>query len=220
MGGTVLFNQPVAIVHPDAVETSEGLWFEFDQLVIAAGQEMRLFFPQEMRAAQVVPCQLQMMRTVPQPGDFNLNGIFVSDLTLAHYPAFRDCPSTARLRQRLDEDLPHVRKWGIHAIAAQHPDGSLVLGDSHEYTVDFDPESRTDVEEMILGELQKFVRVPDRRIAARWLGVYLKSTTGQTQVVLHPRERVTMVTAMGGLGMTLSWGLARKTVQSWSPAAV
>jgi hypothetical protein len=42
---------------------------------------------------------------------------------------------------------------------------------------------------------------------------------GQTQVVLRPRERVTMVTAMGGLGMTLSWGLARKTVESWQNEA-
>ena len=56
------------------------------------------------------------------------------------------------------------------------------------------------------------------RIAARWQGIYLKSTAGQTQVVLHPRERVTLVSAMGGLGMTLSWGLARNTVKSWSDA--
>lgn len=56
------------------------------------------------------------------------------------------------------------------------------------------------------------------RIATRWQGVYLKSTVGQTQVVLHPRERVTMVTAMGGLGMTLSWGLAERTIASWTNA--
>jgi len=35
-------------------------------------------------------------------------------------------------------------------------------------------------------------------------------------VVLHPRNNVTMVTAMGGLGMTLSWGLAQQTVAGWS----
>jgi glycine/D-amino acid oxidase-like deaminating enzyme len=93
-----------------------------------------------------------------------------------------------------------------------------VLGDSHEYAADFNPDSRTAVDELILEELQRFVQVPELRIAARWMGIYLKSTVGQTQVVLHPRERVTMVTAMGGLGMTLSWGLARKTVQSWSAA--
>jgi glycine/D-amino acid oxidase-like deaminating enzyme len=118
----------------------------------------------------------------------------------------------------LESELPRHRQWGVHVIAAQHHDGSLVLGDSHEYAADFDPDSRAEVDELILDALQKFVCVPDLRIAARWQGIYLKSKIGQTQVVLHPRERVTMVTAMGGLGMTLSWGLARKTVESWSDA--
>ena len=45
-----------------------------------------------------------------------------------------------------------------------------------------------------------------------WQGTYLKSTRGVTQVVLHPRDHVIMVTAMNGLGMTLGWGLAQKTV--------
>jgi glycine/D-amino acid oxidase-like deaminating enzyme len=158
------------------------------------------------------------MRTAPQPQGFDLGAILLSDLTLCHYPAFRECPSTARLQARLAVELPRHRECGMHVIAAQHPDGSLVLGDSHEYAADFDPESRTEVDELILDALRKFACVPNLRIAARWQGIYLKSTAGQTQVVLHPRERVTLVSAMGGLGMTLSWGLARNTVKSWSDA--
>jgi FAD dependent oxidoreductase TIGR03364 len=217
-GGVVHFGAPVTKVLEDAVMTSDGRRFEFDQLVIAAGDEMRMFFPAELAAAQLTRCRLQMMRTVPQPAEFGLGAVLVSDLTLCHYPAFRDCPSTPQLRTRLESELPRHRQWGVHVIAAQHPDGSLVLGDSHEYAADFDPDSRADVEELILDALRKFVRVPDLRIAARWHGIYLKSAIGQTQVVLRPRPRVTMVTAMGGLGMTLSWGLARNTVQGWSAA--
>ena len=214
-GGAVHFGAPVVKVLEDAVVTSDGRRFEFDQLVIAAGDEMRMFFPAELAAAQLTRCRLQMMRTVPQPGGFDLGAVLVSDLTLCHYPAFRDCPSTAKLRARLESELPRHRQWGVHVIAAQHLDGSLVLGDSHEYAADFDPDSRADVEELILEALRKFVCVPDLRIAARWHGIYLKSTIGQTQVVLRPRPRITMVTAMGGLGMTLSWGLARDIVQAW-----
>jgi hypothetical protein len=69
---------------------------------------------------------------------------------------------------------------------------------------------------LILGALRDFAVIPDLRIAMRWQGTYLKSRIGQTQVVLEPRERVTMVTAMGGLGMTLSWGLAMRTIKSWN----
>jgi FAD dependent oxidoreductase TIGR03364 len=215
-GAAAHFGAPVIKVHGDAVETSDGRRFQFDQLVIAAGDEMRMFFPEELAAAGLARCRLQMMRTVPQPDGFDLNAILVSDLTLCHYPAFRVCPSTARLLGRLEAELPRHRQWGVHVIAAQHMDGSVVLGDSHEYAADFDPENRSDVDGLILEALQHFVLVPDLRIAARWQGVYLKSTAGQTQVVLQPRRGVTMVTAMGGLGMTLSWGLARKTVESWS----
>jgi FAD dependent oxidoreductase TIGR03364 len=215
-GGVVHFGLPVVKVHEGAAETSDGRFFQFDQMVIAAGEEMRSLFPQELAAARLTRCRLQMMRTAAQPGGFDLKATLVSDLTLGHYPAFRDCPSAPKLLARLEDELPRHRKWGVHVIAAQHADGSLVLGDSHEYASDFDPETRSDVDDLILDALQKFARVPDLRIAARWLGVYLKSTAGQTQVVLRPRKAVTMVTAMGGLGMTLSWGLARKTVDSWS----
>jgi FAD dependent oxidoreductase TIGR03364 len=215
-GVEMRFGTPVVKVHGDAVETSGGERFAFNHLVIAAGKEMRLLFPEELAAAQVHRCRLQMMRTLPQPAGFDLGAIFVSDLTLCHYPAFRDCPSTPKLRARLEAECPRHIAWGVHVIAAQHGDGSLTLGDSHQYGNDLAPELRADLEELILEALRSFVNVPDLRIAARWHGVYLKSKIGQTQVVLHPRERVTMVAAMGGLGMTMSWGLAQRTITSWS----
>jgi FAD dependent oxidoreductase TIGR03364 len=215
-GAEVKFGSPVAKILDGAVETSDGQRFEFDELLIAAGDEMRAFFPTELAAAGLTRCRLQMMRTVPQPDSFDLGAVFVSDLTLCHYPAFRDCPSAGKLRARLQAELPQHHKWGVHAIVAQHPDGSIVLGDSHEYASDFSPETYMDVDELILEAVRKFVCLPETGIAARWQGIYLKSTLGQTQVILNPRKRVTMVTAMGGLGMTLSWGLARKTVEGWS----
>lgn len=215
IGVTMHFGTPVVKVHEDAVETGDGRHFAFDQLVIAAGEEMRLLFPEALAAASVQRCRLQMMRTVPQPPGFDLGAVFVSDLTLCHYPAFRDCPSTPKLLTRLQTELPRHRDWGVHVIAAQHHDGSLTLGDSHEYGEDLAPDSHAEVEDLILSALRDFARLPDLRIASRWHGVYLKSRIGQTQVVLHPQERVTMVTAMGGLGMTLSWGLAQQTITSW-----
>ena len=220
-GCVVRFNTVAMRVHEDAVECSDGSTVPFDRLVIAAGDDMRTLFPRELAAADLQRCKLQMMRTVPQPRGFDLGAILVSDLTLCHYPAFGACPSRAPLQERLDRELPRHREHGVHVIAAQHPDGSLVLGDSHEYTTgDFAPELRTDIDDLVLEALRGFVRLPELRITARWPGVYLKSTTGTTQVVLQPQERVEMVTAMGGLGMTLSWGLAERTVSAWQEQTV
>lgn len=215
-GATIHFGTAVVRCHDDAVETADGRCFAFDRLVIAAGDELRLLFPRELAAASVVRCRLQMMRTAPQPAGFRLGAVLVSDLTLCHYPAFRNCPSTRQLAARLDAELPRHRQSGVHVIVAQHPDGSLVIGDSHEYADDFNPEHRTDVDELILEAMRVFVRPPRLEISARWQGFYPKSTVGQTQVVLQPRERVSMIAAIGGLGMTLSWGLARREVERWS----
>ena len=210
------FGVPVTQVHDDAVTTSDGRQFGFDQLLIAAGEETRLIFPDAIADAQLQRCRLQMMRTAPQPPQSALGAIVVSDLTLCHYPAFQSCPSLSALRDRLDSEMPRQRALGVHVIAAQHFDGSLTIGDSHEYADDFSPESSTEVDDLILSTLQSFVQLHNPRIVSRWQGVYLKSRIGKSQVVLHPRERVTMVTAMGGLGMTLSWGLARRTLDAWT----
>ncbi len=201
-------------VHADAVELADGRMLAFDHCVIAAGDEMRLLFPEELAAAQVRRCQLQMMRSEPIPQ--RLGAILVSDLTLAHYPAFQGCRSLAKLQSRIEATMGEFKKWGIHVIAAQHGDGSVTLGDSHEYADDFLPDHWSHVDELVLKNLASFMRLPNLRVASRWQGVYLKSTVGKTQVILQPQERVTMVTAMGGLGMTLSWGLAHQTVSAWS----
>jgi FAD dependent oxidoreductase TIGR03364 len=201
-------------VHDDAVEVADGRLFPFEHCVVAAGSEIRLLFPQAITAANVQPCQLQMMRT--ESIAERLGAIFVSDLTLAHYPAFSACPGIGELRDALGRELSEYQRYGIHVIAAQHQDGSLTLGDSHEYALDFAPDHWIHIDDLVLRYLQTFLRIPGLRVASRWQGVYLKSTVGELQVVRHPRERVTLVTAMGGLGMTLSWGLAARTIAGWS----
>jgi FAD dependent oxidoreductase TIGR03364 len=215
LGVTFHFGTCAVRVHADAVEAADGRRFRFDHCVIAAGEEMRVLFPQALAAASVRPCRLQMMRTAPVDG--RLGAVMVSDLTLAHYPAFAACPSTDRLRRHLEQSHPACLRHGIHVIAAQHADGSVTLGDSHEYGEDFAPDQWEAVDALILDHLASFARLPGMRIASRWTGTYLKSTLGQTQVVLHPQDRVTLVAAMGGLGMTLSWGLAARTVNGWKP---
>lgn len=216
LGVVFHFGTPVVrVLDENALETSLGERHAFDHLLIAAGEEMRLLFPRELAAAEIVPCRLQMMRSVPQPAGFDLGAVLVGDLTLGHYPAFRDCPSLPALQAEIRTEFPEETRWGIHVIAAQHHDRSITIGDSHEYGDDLDPGSHTAVDERILAALARFAKLADPRIATRWQGTYLKSTRGITQVVLHPRDNVTMVTAMGGLGMTLGWGLAKRTVDHW-----
>lgn len=206
-------------VHDNALEVAGGETIAFDRLVICSGHELRLLYPTELARENVVPCKLQMMRTASQPDGWKLGPIMVGDLTLRHYPAFGDCPSLPRLKEQLDAQCPGFEGRGIHVIAAQHSDGTLVLGDSHEYASDFAPDLHMATDEMVLRYLTSFVQVPNLAIADRWAGFYLKCRDARTQVILEPQERVQVVTGLGGHGMTMSFAVAEEVVGAWQQEA-
>ena len=75
-----------------------------------------------------------------------------------------------------------------------------------------DPFDKTEIDDLVLGYLRTFLNAPELRIASRWHGVYAKHRD-QSAVVLHPLPRVTVVTGVGGAGMTLSFGIANQVVR-------
>jgi hypothetical protein len=60
-----------------------------------------------------------------------LLGSVLTGLTIRRYESFRECPSFGSLdASHLDSRL---KDWGIHILFKQALDGSIILGDSHEY---------------------------------------------------------------------------------------
>ncbi len=51
-------------------------------------------------------------------------------------------------------------------------------------------------------------------ITERWNGTYAKSTAGEN-LIISPERNVKIVNALGGAGMTLSFGLAEELVNEW-----
>src|SRR5262249_37528001 len=115
-------------------------------------------------------------------------------------------------RGAIAAESPEFDRYGVHVLIAQHGDGELVIGDSHEYRRDIEPFDKPNIDTLILDYLDRFLVVPDLRIAARWHGIYVKHPEAPF-LVLHPTERVTAVTGVGGNGMTLSFGLAERVVR-------
>ena len=87
----------------------------------------------------------------------------------------------------------------------------MTIGDSHEYGDCIEPFDKADIEEWILDYLKSFLSVSGLRIASRWHGTYAKHPE-KPFLILKPSPEVTVITGVGGAGMTLSFGLAEKVV--------
>jgi len=183
-----------------------------DNLYVCAGDDLQTLFPAVFRDSGLIRCKLQMMRSQPLADDRRVGPMLAAGLTLAHYRAFQDCPSLTALKKRFADDMPDYVRYGIHVMVSQNGLGELTLGDSHEYGSEIAPFDKQEIDELVLRYLNTFFNAPKLRIASRWNGVYVKHRT-EPYFIARPVADATIVTGVGGAGMTLSFGLAEKIVK-------
>jgi FAD dependent oxidoreductase TIGR03364 len=188
-----------------------GIAYSADRAWVCSGDELRMLFPDLLRRCGLIRCKLQMMRSQPDGDPPRIGLMLAAGLTLRHYDSFRNCPSLPALKERVARESPWLDRYGIHVLVAQNGRGELTIGDSHEYGDTIDPFNRAEIDEWILGYLKTFLHAPGLRIASRWHGTYAKHPT-EPYLILRPLPRVTVVTGLGGAGMTLSFGLAEQVV--------
>jgi FAD dependent oxidoreductase TIGR03364 len=209
-GVQLQFDTTVIRVEMPQVCTAAGDVWTAEQVIICSGTDFETLFPDVFVAAGIRRCKLQMMRTAPQPNHWRLGPHVAGGLTLCHYKAFESCRTLPVLQQRIAAQFPEYVRYGIHVMASQNQFGEILIGDSHEYDGDVTPFDNPQIDDLILAYLRQMIRLPDERIVARWHGVYAKHTK-QPVVITEPQPGCTVVTAVGGAGMTLSFGLA----QAW-----
>lgn len=183
------------------------------QAVVCSGAELRALFPDQLAAASMRTCKLQMCR-IAAPSSKTLDTNLASGLTQRRYSAFRMCPSWPRLAD--EQTAAGVLDWGIHILAVRDADGSIVLGDSHEYAEtneSLDERYSSAIEEAIVAEAKKLMDLTSWRVTERWCGIYSLLPDGDIFVDC-PQPRVRIVTGIGGKGMTTGPALAREIVDS------
>jgi D-hydroxyproline dehydrogenase subunit beta len=206
-GVRFVFDCPVSRVAEDGVWTADGNRWQASRTVVCSGEDFRLLLPEAFVDSGIRRCKLQMLKTTPQPGGWSLGPMIASGLTLRHYAIFQDCRSLVALKERVARETPELDRFGVHVMASQHPDGGLVLGDSHEYDDAITPFDRAEIDALMLRELRKIVRLPSWEIAARWHGIYAKHPS-RTEWIAEPAAGLTVMNALGGAGMTRSFALA------------
>ncbi len=200
----------VLAIDKGKLSTSKGIW-AFEHAFVCCGDEFQSLYPAVFKQSHITKSKLQMMRTGPQPTNFSLGPSLCGGLTLSHYASFSHCRSVSVYKERMKRESPQFSDWGIHVMVSQNAKNELIIGDSHEYGWTFDPFIREEVNEYILNYLDRFALFPSVRIKERWYGVYAKYP-GHTEFIRRPEKNVTIVTGLGGAGMTLSFGLAEKMI--------
>lgn len=213
--GTV-FHWGKCITHitNQTVYTGKSKIKEADLIFICSGADFETLYPDLFSQLPLTKCKLQMMRTVPQPHNHRIGPSLCGGLSLIHYKSFQESPSLPKLVARLNHEFPEYIQWGIHVMVSQNQIGELTIGDSHEYGPTHDPFDRSLINNLILNYLNKFTALKDYTIAETWNGVYSKSTEGATELFVSPEPGIYIINALGGAGMTLSFGLAEELVKS------
>jgi glycine/D-amino acid oxidase-like deaminating enzyme len=122
-------------------------------------------------------------------------------------------PEVAQVRSRLESERPDLLELGIQLLVMQNGRGEIAVGDSHAYGDTPEPFDEQPINEKILSYMREVLQLPPVRLLQTWHGVYAKLTDGGTELVREPSPGVTIVNGLGGLGMTLSFGLAEELIE-------
>lgn len=197
----------VVDVQPGRVRTAHGE-VAATHIFVCPGDEVANLYPDLARDMGVRICKLQMMR-LAAPG-YRLPSPVMSDLGLARYQGYSALASAEALKRRLEAEQDRQLAAGVHLIVAQSADGSLVVGDSHEYGDTPDPFLKTRVDDLIIDEYGQ-VLGPPPPVIERWAGFYAWSPDRNWfSEAAAPGVHVTVVTC--GAGMSTAFAIGEDVV--------
>ena len=182
------------------------------RLVVCPGDDFSGLYGDRLARYSLTRCKLQMMR-LADPG-FRLPGTVLSDLSIARYSGFSDLAPAAALKARLASEHPEELRRGVHLIVAQGADGSLVVGDSHEYATTPDPFSHQGIDDLILREFESALGIPAPRVFERWTGTYA-SAADRAVLVDAPEPQVRILIVTSGAGASTGFALGEEVISSF-----
>lgn len=202
-------------IQPPLIETSRGP-IKADKFVVCPGDDLVSLFPERIASFNVTRCKLHMMR-LADPG-FRLGTTVMSDLSLARYPGFAALPQAAALRRRLETEEKRALDNGVHLIAVQSADGSLVVGDSHHYSPTPDPFNDDAVDDIILEAYRQVFVGAQPKVTARWTGTY--ATADRPFLIDTPGPDIRLVINTGGNGASTSFAIAEEVIADLFDASI
>jgi FAD dependent oxidoreductase TIGR03364 len=180
--------------------------FEGDVLIFCPGADHTSLLKEQFDTAPIRRVRLQMMSTAPL--DEVLTTSIADGDSMRYYPAY-EVPTL--------ENLPpqhHIAATNhMQLLMVQRADGTLTIGDTHEYAEPFefklDEDPYTYLHEVASNLLGK--KLPP--IAQRWDGIYSQRTDGAVCDRRQMAHNIISVTGPGGRGNTLAPAIAEETIK-------
>jgi FAD dependent oxidoreductase TIGR03364 len=181
-----------------------------ERTILCVGHDLDYLFPDLAAKAKIERCALQMMR-VDSPKGLVLRPAVLTGTSMLRYPAFAETNAALALKAQLTTDRPELLEVGANVMFTQRPNGTLIVGDSHRYATTMDPFLAEKVSRILLDEIARILGVKELKVKERWQGVYASSPR-QPFLIEEPAPGVTAAIVTSGVGMTISFGLAEKTL--------
>jgi FAD dependent oxidoreductase TIGR03364 len=211
-GVSFRYGEAVLDVRPPQVRTARGV-LRADRVVVCTGADYNALHGPHFDVHRLTLCQLQMLRVQPEPG-FRLPGAVMSDLSLLRYLGYAVLPEAQALRTQLEEEEAEALVHGIHLIAVQSADGSLVVGDSHHHAAAPAPFAAEEVDALILRQLRTTLNLEQASVTERWVGTYPSSAT-EASLVEAPDDATRVVVVTSGTGASTAFGIAEDVFAAW-----
>lgn len=198
-------------IAPGVVHTSRGE-FRGEHVLVCVGHDLDRLYPDDAAQHGVRRCRLQMA-AVDAPASFTLPAAVLTATSMLRYDAMAQTSAAEIVRAEVAGHSPELLAMDANVMFTRRPDGTLLVGDSHAYDVTADPFLDEDVNDRLLDEVARIVGVRRWRVRERWQGIYAHAPHTDL-LITQPTSGVSTVTVTSGTGMTLSFGIAERTVES------
>jgi FAD dependent oxidoreductase TIGR03364 len=208
----VTFRRGVAVhgVAPGRLDTSDGI-IDAERIVVCPGDDLATLFPARLARYGITRAKLQMMRIRPRH-PLPLGCAVMTDLSLVRYLGYSELPEAAPLRALLLREQSEAMAGGVHLIAVQSADGSLVLGDTHVYGTTMDPFSDAALDDLVLGEFAAVFPDVAYDVTERWIGTYA-SAEDRLVLIDRPDDAIRLVTVTSGTGASTAFAIGEEVIK-------
>lgn len=198
------------------VSTNQGVTYKAAKVIVCNGHDFKTLYPEIYNQSDLEVAKLQMLQTKPQ-GNYKLDGSILTGWTIRRYESFTECPSYNMIKAKEDAQS-FQRQYGVHILFKQAVDGSVIIGDSHEYAdaKDIDQlgyDLNMAIDDFMIEEAKKIIDLPNYDIQKRWAGYYSQSKTKDIFQETIGRN-IHIVTGIGGKGMTGSAGFSKMNINT------